>query len=270
MPIIKEMKIQRLLCLLICAVTLLITASSAIAQNKKIKREQSQQRPSIQKPRREGAPLDETKIPNNNALPKHDKRVNVEPKKVRLTPGSTFFDDSIEYIVVEGAEPACKVKKGSHRADEEIPSEAFNVDDGYSYKVVGIADRAFEGNSNLRHIILPSSIKTIGDWAFYNCVNLKEVIIPESVTTIGERAFLYSTGLKKVTLPDSLTSIPTCAFFNCSSLAEINIPPSIESIGPEAFGYCTSLRQIALPPSLSIDRNSVFKNCRNDLNFIEQ
>jgi len=53
------------------------------------------------------------------------------------------------------------------------------------------------------------------------CKNLKSVIIPDSVTTIGERAFSSCTNLQSVTIPDSVTTIGDYAFYECTNLQSV-------------------------------------------------
>lgn len=42
---------------------------------------------------------------------------------------------------------------------------------------------------NVKDIVLPSGITSIGDAVFYGCSALKSLIIPNSVTSIGEATF---------------------------------------------------------------------------------
>lgn len=63
---------------------------------------------------------------------------------------------------------------------------------------------------------------------FINGKEVKDVVIPNSVTSIGNYAFEYCSGLTSVTIPNSVTSIGWYAFFNCNGLTEVNTP-SIES-----------------------------------------
>ncbi|MBR3863452.1 MAG: leucine-rich repeat protein [Clostridia bacterium] len=138
--------------------------------------------------------------------------------------------------------------------------------------VVRVGAGAFQNNSYLTSISLPSSIKSIGWGAFGGCYNLQQielspslveidicafegcssltsVTIPESVTSIGWRAFSGCTGLKTVTFAadSKLTSIGWSAFDGCMSLMSITIPSSVTSIGFAAFSGCTGLASITLP-----------------------
>ena len=70
--------------------------------------------------------------------------------------------------------------------------------DGIKYQVTGIGENAFATSPssnlksymhNLKSIILPSSIKTIGESAFYMCDEIKTLVVPASVESIGHNSF---------------------------------------------------------------------------------
>lgn len=55
----------------------------------------------------------------------------------------------------------------------------------------------FYGAENLRRVILPESLLSIGDYAFANCWSLKEVVVPSGVATIGSGAFDSGSGRRR-------------------------------------------------------------------------
>ena len=99
-------------------------------------------------------------------------------------------------------------------------------------------------NSNIREVLLPASVTSIGDYAFVECTCLTSVAIPESVTSIGDAAFNYCTSLNNVLIPNSVTSIGKSAFFNCRALSSVTIPNSVTTIGGYAFSWCTGLEEV--------------------------
>ena len=82
--------------------------------------------------------------------------------------------------------------------------------------------------SNLTHI------KHIENYAFAFNNNLKEIILPPNLETIGSTAFLAS-GLKKIIIPKSVKAIGDVAFMDCKYLSEVVIEGK-PSIGSNAFG----------------------------------
>ena len=56
--------------------------------------------------------------------------------------------------------------------------------------VTRIGKEAFQ-SSNIKSIVIPSSVETIEDGAFSYCLSLTSVVIPESITSIGDNIFAY-------------------------------------------------------------------------------
>ncbi len=97
----------------------------------------------------------------------------------------------------------------------------------------------------IKDLVIPNSITSIGENAFTGGGGFTSVSIPNSVTSIGFSAFRDCTGLTRVVIPSSVTTIGTIAFYNCNGLTNIIIPNSVTSIGEEAFWNCSSLTSIS-------------------------
>ena len=82
--------------------------------------------------------------------------------------------------------------------------------------------------SNLTHI------KHIEGYAFAFNNNLKEIILPPNLETIGSTAFLAS-GIEKIVIPKSVKAIGEVAFMDCKNLSEV-IFEGKPTIGRNAFG----------------------------------
>ena len=79
---------------------------------------------------------------------------------------------------------------------------------------------------------------------FLNGNEVKDLVIPNSVTSIGNYAFKGCSGLTSVSIPNSVTSIGDYAFSGCSGLTSIQNRinhPSDVTLGSNVFGYvdCT-------------------------------
>lgn len=77
-------------------------------------------------------------------------------------------------------------------------------------------------------------IKHIEGEAFAYNNDLKEIILPPNLETIGSTAFLAS-GLKKIVIPKSVKAIGDVAFMDCKYLSEVIIEGK-PTIGSNAFG----------------------------------
>ncbi len=98
----------------------------------------------------------------------------------------------------------------------------------------------------VKDLIIPSSVTSIGGSAFRGCSGLTSVTIPNSVTSIGRYAFEGCSGLTSVTIPNSVTSIGSDAFSGCSGLTSVTIPNSVTSIGSDAFYGCSGLTSVTI------------------------
>lgn len=128
--------------------------------------------------------------------------------------------------------------------------------------VTEIGDGAFNGESCLSYVELPSGLTKIGNGAF-NQACFTAITIPNSVTTLGS-AFLQCRHLKSIIIPSGVTKISYMTFTSCNSLSAITIPSGVTSIGMMAFENCSGLTSITCnavtPPSLGSD---AFKNTNN-------
>ena len=71
----------------------------------------------------------------------------------------------------------------------------------------GIASYAFEGQTLLDNVTLPSTLKYVGVNAFKSCTNLEDIDLPEGVVRVEDGAFRNCTYAQTVKLPSSLQEI---------------------------------------------------------------
>lgn len=145
------------------------------------------------------------------------------------------------------------------------------------------AGNLYINGEEVKEVVIPNSVTSIGDYAFYGC-NMSTVEIANSVTSIGSNAFRYCrslisavlsnsltrlnertfsdcTSLTTITIPNSVTLIGDLTFFNCASLPSISIPESVIEIGVCAFSGCKSLTSINLPNSVISIGEAAFNWC---------
>lgn len=173
---------------------------------------------------------------------------------------TSFSKDGFTYKIIESTSvEISSVDLNVTSAD--IPSRVTN--DGKSFSVTSIGDKAFKDCKNLTTVIIPSSIKSIGKGAFEGCKALASISIPSSILSIRAETFMSCSGLTSVTIPNSVTSIDPSSFYGCSSLTSITIPNSVGRIDSCAFYGCSSLSSIIFPNSVRLIGNYAFYGCSN-------
>ena len=69
-----------------------------------------------------------------------------------------------------------------------------------TYRVTGIAAKAFKNSKKLQTVVIPDTVTEIGTGSFEGCKKLKSVTIGKNVTSIGKNAFKNCKNLKKITV----------------------------------------------------------------------
>lgn len=81
---------------------------------------------------------------------------------------------------------------------------------------------------------IPNTVVEIGPQSFYRS-QIKNVIIPSSVKKIGSESFFQCYNLEEVNLPEGLERIEWRALYGCHKIKTIVVPSSVTFIGGEAF-----------------------------------
>lgn len=181
-------------------------------------------------------------------------------------------------------------------SDATIVPEASNYQyyTGYYTQQDVLGAYSFYQVDNLRTVVLPKNITSVGSYAFAKCANLTQVTgMPESCTSIDSYAFYggddygyscYSPKLTHVDIGEQVQTIGSYAFSGCWSLNNVKIPASVkainsyafaacyrlstidfaeglETIGETAFYGCSSLRKLQLPTTLKTVGSFAFQSC---------
>ena len=91
-------------------------------------------------------------------------------------------------------------------------------------------------------LTIEEGVSSVGNFAFAYFENLKKVILPESITSIGESAF-RNCNFSNISLSNRLTSIGADAFNRCN-LQNVNITANVTEIGEGAFSGNNKLKSI--------------------------
>lgn len=146
----------------------------------------------------------------------------------------------------------------------------FNCDfeqDGLGYTFTSSTTASVAATSSIgSSVVIPSSITSNGNTynvtsvsGFENCTNLKEVVIPNTVTSIGDYAFDYCYSLRSLTIGESVKSIGTNAF-NYKPIKTIWLPETPPTGYAQANGTrnytpnnsYTSLTNVTVYPNLKM------------------
>lgn len=94
-----------------------------------------------------------------------------------------------------------------------------------------------------------------------NAKNIKEIVLPNTIVSIGSAAFANLTSLEKINLPNSIEEIEQSVFRNCVSLQQIELPENLQEIKQLTFCDCKSLTEITIPKSVQKMLSQSFANC---------
>ncbi len=194
------------------------------------------------------------------------------------------FNDFKYITAIEGSRCLHYDKKGTEVVGcDETDCEIIEIPEG----VTSIKEKVFENNEQIKSVVFPDSLKTIGSCAFSGCSNITEIELDEGLTSIEWDAF-RGTGLSHVFIPYSVETIGPSAFkcemevesintdycandgvlytFDENELViypanreetEFEVPDSVKSICDFAFEDA-SLKSLTLPDSIKTLGRSVF------------
>lgn len=154
------------------------------------------------------------------------------------------------------------------------------------------AHRLFLNGEQVKDLVIPDGVESIGSEVFYRYSGLTSITIPPSVTSIGYNAFtgsnapiyvsdldtwlkiekngnpfgyyhLFINGkeLKELVIPDGTNFINNDAFNGCKSLNSLIIPNSVKTIGEYAFRDCSALTFVSIGDSVNSICHQAFANC---------
>ncbi len=196
----------------------------------------------------------------SQAIYKKTFEVNVTPdpeddanaQKFNDRKGVSYKVVSGNQVVVTGINPVFKAVK-----KVKIPAQIKVGKD--KYKVVGIAPRAFENNTDITSVTIGKYVEKIDKRAFAGCTALKKVKFGRALTYIGERAFTGCTSLKAIKLSKNVTALGRNAFEGCSAVKRITLNKKLIDIGDKAFSGCSSVKKLVITKAVRYIGISAFE-----------
>ena len=122
----------------------------------------------------------------------------------------------------------------------------YNNKNNWDNGVLYVGKYLIDADENITECTIRDDTIMIGPKAFSECHNLKSIVIPGNVKTIGKGAFGdHLESLTQVTISEGVTIIGDSAFYG-APITEIVIPSTVTSIDGQAFNCCTELTDITI------------------------
>ena len=156
--------------------------------------------------------------------PSAEPAVETAVSETAETPNETAESDNIkwDYTVLEDG----TISLYGYETDQ-IP-EVMEVPSAVDGKTVTEIESLFISEENVKKVILPSTLKSIGSEAFRGSASIEEVEINSIIEFINAKAFYECSGVRSLTFPDGLKKIGETGFFRNSGLKELHVPASVE------------------------------------------
>lgn len=123
-----------------------------------------------------------------------------------------------------------------------------------------IEHSAFRESNNLSNIIVHSEINEIGGYAFSYCQNLNNVIINAKMEIIPDGLFRGS-GIYEFVIPTETKKIGLASFADCKRLQKVDIPENVTEIDAFAFENDESLKYVTISANIQTIEQGTFRGC---------
>lgn len=195
----------------------------------------------------------------NNMFDNTPKLKNIElPDSLTYIGTTAFVGSSIESIKIPK-----KVYCIGESAFENTVINSVEFEKGSELKT--IKESAFKGCSNLKSIVIPASVTTIGTFAFWDCTNLTSVTFEEGSELKTLDRLFKNTCITEFTIPKSVTEIAPCAFIGLSSLTKVVFEDdsNVTVLPSQLFDGCYNLTTVYFGKNSKIKKteHSVFNKC---------
>lgn len=108
-------------------------------------------------------------------------------------------------------------------------------------------------------LVRKSDMEVVGIHGCTDESDLRHLVIPEGVRSIGEKAFLGHSEIISVSFPESLEKIGALSFWLCNNLRAVSIPKNVKIIKASAFQGCNHLAEVELNEGLLVVEDYAFE-----------
>lgn len=160
----------------------------------------------------------------------------------------TQFDTEAEYTAYKNSAnfklpnvTYVKETKNTYFTPRESDGSSYSI---VPFKLSDYPTTSFGMKDSVKMVTVPENTTSfVSRFAnggyFAGMVNLKEIVLPPTVVSLGDQFCDGCTSLTKINLEDTQVSvIPSAAFNNCKNLAEITLPSTVTRIKNMAFRNC--------------------------------
>ena len=176
---------------------------------------------------------------------------------------NAFNNQNINKVIIEEGSGLKIIETGAFNGCKKLTK--INLQEGLVY----IGSEAFK-DTQLKEIIIPSSVNILDKSAFNGCIELEKVVIKSNsqLNHIGDTTFENCVSLRAISLPSSLMYIGKGAFSCCREIKEIKIPDSVRTLKDYAFGGCKKLEKAVLGRKIKRINKALFTGCKSLKEFI--
>lgn len=201
-----------------------------------------------------------------------DATVDNPAESMKTTSGLEYRKYKGEYYV--------KGVSDSFKGTSLVIPATYTGDDGKELPVVGVYASAFAGNSSIKKVYFPDSLKKISSQAFKDAENLEEVYFGRGLTNLEKDAFDGCWNLEKVHIMSlntwlnitfaNATATPTCYSKSLyvmrdsgeyELLTDLVIPKDLKAVEDYAFYNCATIERVTFQEGLETIGAKAFAGC---------
>ncbi len=167
----------------------------------------------------------------------------------------TTNTDIVYEVSEDGSYAICSGLKEDSTSTEIVISSTYK-----GLAVSKIGNDFCSGNTTIKKVVIPDSVKSAGYYTFKDCTSLTDVELGRGLIYLSYGMFMGCTSLENINIPSNVELIYDYSFRDCTSLTNVNIAEGTEEISEQAFANTTALKSLKLPNSLVTIGEAAFMN----------